>query len=960
MLFGGVLHMLKKKRLIPLVISLFYISIILTLNLGYLDSYSIESNSQILIPEDPKMAASWNLPSFIIDDSGGGDYTWIQAANQSWCSGTGTWNDPYMLENITINGGNIGSCITIRNSTAYFIIQNCTLYNSGPLSWPINARIELNNVNNGRLNKNELYLNGSLGISLYYSNNITVSENVIDVTIGEAIGLQYSSNNFILDNTVIGAGPVVHGAYGLNLLESNQNEISGNTIDRNDYDAIILYGCDNNIISGNTVGNGSRGIYLAYCNDNNITDNDIAWFSDQGIYLDNSNNNNITENDINNNGLNGIYSSSSNYSLIYHNNFSNNDMRGIYLSSCSNNLIYYNNFIENGINARDNGVDNDWDNGTIGNYWDDYSGVDNNDDGIGDTPYIISGTAGAQDNFPIWDDGPYVPPVPPEPIDNSFLLILLLSIPLGLLSLITGQSFGKRRKYAKFYADLDLSESKWVKKLESKKHEYNNLSSEIKKIETDQDFELQELRERVKTKEDLLLEGRVEDRILYYKEFEEIIKPLEELREILETEILSKTQLKKNVTALKKAKKAIEEKLDQIKKEHKANLSTIQEVIRTDEEKWKNKRSEMITNQELENKNRENNLEREIEREVQNLEIKYNEVVQRRIQVQKRDALNEKRDRLIKKLRIFEENFLDEIEARIQKLKDDIQNLQVGLSSKHDIKETISIIFSKISTIEDLLNDQRNIESVSDEIVNRILRINNNIRSISSKMELQRASPVLTIPSQEKGFLFTTHKIDFLCELCHRPMKEVEVKERNKWLKWAFLGISTVLEFTNLGYVTPIVEFADDHLIGGAFKEVSGDISSESPLIELVQELKKREVGDDFNVELVDFEGAVQDNESRKKIESIIENHYHFFNDKIKPKYTLHEIQDLCESRERIYWQLFSQDEQENIRRFLKESGNSSLYTSELQLQYGIFVCKDCVNWIEILERKSPTYGGED
>ena len=71
--------------------------------------------------------------------------------------------------------------------------------------------------------------------------------------------------------------------------------------------------------------------------------------------------------------------------------------------SADYNLIYKNYFYDNGLfNAANNGK-NKWDNGVIGNYWDDYAGVDANDDGIGDTPYIIFGIG--QDNFPIWDDG---------------------------------------------------------------------------------------------------------------------------------------------------------------------------------------------------------------------------------------------------------------------------------------------------------------------------------------------------------------------------------------------------------------------------------------------------------------------------------------------------------------------------------------------------------------------------
>jgi hypothetical protein len=57
---------------------------------------------------------------------------------------------------------------------------------------------------------------------------------------------------------------------------------------------------------------------------------------------------------------------------------------------------------------------NDWDNGTIGNYWDDYVGVDVNQDGIGDTPYLIDGTAGSVDNYPIFKINPIINILEPE------------------------------------------------------------------------------------------------------------------------------------------------------------------------------------------------------------------------------------------------------------------------------------------------------------------------------------------------------------------------------------------------------------------------------------------------------------------------------------------------------------------------------------------------------------------
>ena len=42
---------------------------------------------------------------------------WIQV-------GTGTWNDPHIIENITINGQNSRTCILIEDSNEYFIIQS--------------------------------------------------------------------------------------------------------------------------------------------------------------------------------------------------------------------------------------------------------------------------------------------------------------------------------------------------------------------------------------------------------------------------------------------------------------------------------------------------------------------------------------------------------------------------------------------------------------------------------------------------------------------------------------------------------------------------------------------------------------------------------------------------------------------------------------------------------------------
>ena len=52
-------------------------------------------------------------------------------------------------------------------------------------------------------------------------------------------------------------------------------------------------------------------------------------------------------------------------------------------------------------NASDN-LNNQWDDGTYGNYWGDYTGPDTNGDGIGDAPYYIS-EGKSVDRYPLME-----------------------------------------------------------------------------------------------------------------------------------------------------------------------------------------------------------------------------------------------------------------------------------------------------------------------------------------------------------------------------------------------------------------------------------------------------------------------------------------------------------------------------------------------------------------------------
>lgn len=214
--------------------------------------------------------------------------------------------------------------------------------------------------------------------------------------------LHISENNSILRNFIN------NNTYnGISLSQSNKNTINENVIKYNSMDGVyLIQQCDNNTISENTIQSNQRfGVFLEF----NSKFNDITWnyIEDNArgieVYF-NSNNNLISGNDIIRNNGEGMYLVDCIGLYIIRNLIINNSAEGILLHNCNDSKIDRNYLIGNLPNAVDNGVNNEWNWGSEGNYWDDYSGVDDNDDGIGDTPYIIPGTAGSQDNFPIYDD----------------------------------------------------------------------------------------------------------------------------------------------------------------------------------------------------------------------------------------------------------------------------------------------------------------------------------------------------------------------------------------------------------------------------------------------------------------------------------------------------------------------------------------------------------------------------
>jgi parallel beta-helix repeat protein len=283
-------------------------------------------------------------------------------AGETICVGAGSYSENVnVAKRLTLAGEGAGvvtvtAALTsdhVFNVTADYV--NISGFTATGVTQYYLAGIYLNGADNCNISENNCS-NNWCGIYLFYSSSNTLASNTAssnrggdsnhDGYDGYGIRLSSSSNNTLLNNTASSncggdGGEYGGGGYGIRLSSSSDNTLLNNTASSNcggDGDDRSGCGC---------------GIYVSYSSDNTLTSNTA--------------------------------NSNSHY--------------GIRLITSSDNLIY-NNYLSNTANAYDNGV-NQWNitktAGTNiigglflgGNYWGDYTGVDDDDDGLGDTmlPY---------------------------------------------------------------------------------------------------------------------------------------------------------------------------------------------------------------------------------------------------------------------------------------------------------------------------------------------------------------------------------------------------------------------------------------------------------------------------------------------------------------------------------------------------------------------------------------------
>jgi len=339
-----------------------------------------------------------------IDGQGSGDTIYVSA-------------DHVNITGFNITGsGSVSSDSGIEIDADYVTVTECDVTGNGLYG------IFVNRQDGNVLTDLRCSYNGDHGLHLERSGYNDIMNNNCSNNGGEGIYLRFNSQyNEIINNT---CSYNVNGIYLW--FTSENNTLENNTCSNNDLNGIYIAHSNSNIIRNNTATDNNVGINTSVSSSQEIMWNNCS-HNDIGIELTSTNYCNITNNTISYNTRYGISLISTDYVNITYNEIFNNGDYGVYLGTDADyNSIHHNNIAWNN-GSTSQGYDltgnNNWTDGSEGNYWLDWNGT-------GAYPIDGGGTAG--------DDYPYEAPVEttaPEKIPALASLLVAMTLMLFVFAL---------------------------------------------------------------------------------------------------------------------------------------------------------------------------------------------------------------------------------------------------------------------------------------------------------------------------------------------------------------------------------------------------------------------------------------------------------------------------------------------------------------------------------------------
>ncbi|OLS27932.1 MAG: hypothetical protein HeimC2_09600 [Candidatus Heimdallarchaeota archaeon LC_2] len=361
--------------------------------------------------------------------------------------GSGTKEDPYIIAGFEISSpvSDDYDLIKIEGTDVYFIIENNILTGNDQNS---GSGIIIVSALNGLVRYNEVRDNSNWGILIAGSEDIIVEHNLVFSNMHQGLELLSSNNNIIRHNTI--SNNQIHGiaSYfsekndiinntvsfnsqgGIHVEEGISHIINRNLVDSNNGVGIWLGGAISNIIELNEISSNSAGIMFRdqtqlgnNPSDDNYILNNLIFDNTRGITSSNGSNNTFSGNLIHGNDGHGFDFNGGENNIITNNIISNNEYGyrstgsviqnvincnifdfnrgyGVFIDKNPEyEIIVRNDFLnnQNKPQANDNGFSNKFEY----NYWDEIGNQDQNNDGINDIQYLISGDANNADSLSI-------------------------------------------------------------------------------------------------------------------------------------------------------------------------------------------------------------------------------------------------------------------------------------------------------------------------------------------------------------------------------------------------------------------------------------------------------------------------------------------------------------------------------------------------------------------------------